>query len=59
MYSSTLIREGNSIDLSRAIENTLNNLSKYNFELISIQMAIVGPGNFYCLVVYETNKKDV
>lgn len=59
MYSSVLIREGNYIDLNRAIEHTLNNLSKYGFELISTQMAIVGPGNFYCLVVYETNKKDV
>ena len=30
MYSSTFIREGSSIDLGRAIENTLNNLSKFN-----------------------------
>lgn len=59
MYSSTFIREGNSIDLGRAVENTLNNLSKYNFELISTQMQIVGPGNFYCLIVYDTHKKDV
>lgn len=35
MYSSTLIREGNYIDLNRAIENTLYNLNKYGFELIS------------------------
>lgn len=59
MYSSVFIREGNSVDLSRAIENTLNNLSKFNFELISTQVQIVGPGNFYCLVVYDTHKEDV
>ena len=58
MYSSTFIREGSSIDLGRAIENTLNNLSKFNFELISTQVVIDG-GRYFCLVVYDTHKKDV
>lgn len=58
MYSSHFIKEGNSVDLSIAIENTLNNLSKYNFELISTQVTIDN-GRYYCLVVYDTHKKDV
>lgn len=58
MYSSVLIRERNSIDLNRAIENTLKNLSKYNFELISTQVVIDKYG-YYCLVVYDTHKEDV
>lgn len=58
MISSILIREGNSTDLALAIERTLNNISKFGHKLISTQMTIVGPGNFYCLIVYS-DKKDV
>ena len=56
MYSSTFIQEGNSINLSRAVEKLLNNLSKYNFELISTQV-VIDNGRYYCLVVYDTHKE--
>lgn len=58
MLSSTLLRAGNSTDLGRAIENTLNNISRYGFQLISTQV-VINKYVYYCLVVYDTNKEDV